>query len=161
VLSIRETASTNELYYTLPTPFTFAAAINDQVKVHFRERAQSFGSSFGAKVEGYFGGLRVLFDDGRVGPAFDKPEDRPNFTIEPDTQALSEEADDCGRKVRYPALVGQGEDRKRLFPGDNATFTLTTGGDVSFTLLDLYRLEDSSCGNAPDFSVAYIILPKS
>lgn len=160
VLSVRATSgSTDELYYTLPTPFSFNAAMNDQVKVHYREKVESFGSSYGAKVEGYFGGLRVLFEDGRFGPAFDQA-DRLNFTFERDLQPLNEESDDCGRKVRYPAIVGQGEDRKRLFPGDAADFTLTTGGDVTFTLLDLYRIEDSVCGNAAEYSIAYIVLPK-
>jgi hypothetical protein len=164
VLSVRVSdGTTREVYYTLPKPFAFNAAVGDQVHVVYRERSAGFGSSFGLRVESLLDrSLRVLVEDGAIGSVFDDaPAGRLNFTFERDTQQLGSETAPCGQEVHYPGIIGEGTERKRLFPGDTSSFALTSSPSVSvaFTLLDLYHIDNSSCGAAPDYSIAYIVKP--
>ena len=159
-LSVRlATANTRALYYTLPVPFGFRAFPNEQVQITYSESVATAGaSSYGAKVTTHDGALRLLVEDATWGPAFDD-EDRLGFSFELDLgQPLEEETQTCGRWVRYPVMVTNGERTRRLFPGEEQRFD-TEEGVVRFVLLDAWRLEDSLCGDAPAVSLGYLALP--
>lgn len=159
VLEVKLTdGSAQKLFYTLPAPFAFAAFPSDPVKVTYRERAAGFGSSYGARVQTITGLLKVLVEDGAVGSAFEDGE-RLGFTFALDPQPLSEERVDCGRKVHYPAVVQNGAKKKRLFGGQAEGFTLDDGENVTFTLLDAWRIEDSTCADVPAFAIGYLVTP--
>lgn len=147
------------LYYTLPEPFGFRAFPQEQVEVTYRERAATAGySSYGALVTTLTGDLRILVEDGTWGPAFDDAQ-RLGFSFELDLgQPLEAEEVQCGKRVRYPVMVSNGERTRRLLPGQDEIFE-TDAGHARFVLLDAWRLEDALCGNAPELSIGYLALP--
>lgn len=147
------------LFYTLPKPYAFAAYPNDHLRGLYRERAGGTGSSHGVRLTSYTDQLIVQFEDGARGLALEDDE-RSGFSFALDLQPVSEEPDDCGRKVRYPMLVTNGARTKRLFPGQTETFPLPSGQDTTLVLLDAWRIEDASCSDLPEFSVGYIVLPR-
>lgn len=147
------------LFYTLPRPYAFAAYPNDQLRGLYRERAGGTGSSHGVRLTSYTDQLIVQFEDGTRGLALEDDE-RSGFSFALDLQPVSEEPDDCGRKVRYPMLVTNGARTKRLFPGQSETFPLPGGQDTTLVLLDSWRIEDARCSDLPEFSVGYIVLPR-
>lgn len=159
LLQVKETdASIRKLFYTLPRPYAFAAFPNTQVRVLYRERVAGFGSSYGTRVDALAGKLVALFEDGTNGMALESAE-RLGFAFAIDPQPLAEEQVDCGRRVHYPVIVSNGTRQKRLFGGQSEVYTTPDGQVVRLTLFDAYRIEDSVCGDVPEFSIAYFAEP--
>lgn len=158
-LRLGDGTTIESLYYTLPSPFSFAARPNETISLLYREAPlqSGFGSSYGVRLLDAAGKLVALFEDGSAGPAFDDDE-RFGITFALDPLPLDEADDPCGRKIGYPIVVNVASTRRRLFPGETFRFALSGGDPVDFTLLDAYRIEDTVC-SVPEFSIAYFVKP--
>lgn len=110
--------TTSDLYYTLPTGFSLPLFPMQQMTVVYTELAQSFGSSYGVQVSTLAGALKILAEDGEVGPALSLT-DRLGFDFQLDTQqpTKTDPPSACGTKVHFPAIVSQGGVQRHLFPG--------------------------------------------
>jgi hypothetical protein len=147
-----------DLFYTLPAPFSVALFPGNQLTMVFSQLEQVYGSSYGVNISDLSGKLILLTEDGLVGPALSST-DRLGFDFQLDTQQPTQtDTVPCGQRVHYPAVVSQGGVQRHLFPGQNTVFTVN-GADLLFTLLDAYRVQNSACGTAPDYSIAYIVQP--
>jgi hypothetical protein len=150
------------LYFTMPVPFRFPIFPNDTVKFTFKEVAGTANAphSYGVLLTRLTtGALVTLAEDGASGSAFTATE-RLGFDFQLDTQvsATLRETVDCGDKAHYPGYVSVGGRTVHLYPGESTVFSVNSA-DLKFTLLDLYRFENSSCGAAPEYSIAYIVQP--
>jgi hypothetical protein len=150
----------NDLFYTLPNPFSLVEFPGNQVQLVYAQLEQSFGSSYGVNLSDLSGNLVILAENGYVGPALSETQ-RLGFTFELDTQTptLTDSAS-CGQRVHYRTIVSQSGVSRDLYPGTSAVFTVNNV-DLTFYLLDSYIIMGNTCGTAPPYSIAYLVLPAS
>lgn len=152
-------------YYTLPIPYRLLLFPDDQVSLTFKEAIGTANAphSYGVLIRrfGQSNALVMLAEDGASGPAFTAAEQLGfQFALDTQSPATLRENVDCGEKAHYPGTISQGGRSVHLYPGESTEFTVD-GVDLKFTLFDLYRFENSSCGAAPELSIAYLVQPKS
>jgi len=151
------------LWYTLPIPYAFAARVDETVQVTYREVARGYASSYGVRVDHVDGSAdnepRGVFEDGAAGPALE-PSERYGLDFQFDPVGLPNPVQDtCGLRVRHALVVTLPPKTLRVDPGYSEPFPLPGGTPATFTLFDAWQLEDSQCGQAPEYSFGYMLRP--